>query len=195
MSTESGETEAVTWQSYSLGDAESHGSEQVWPILKEGERIGTYTRNADGDRLDTAYGEWVVDASADRRISATLSDGRVFSTTASDRDKISRAKELSVDFGGAAAAGKLVCEGSTNYVIEDARTGQKWGQFTGASRGVRHAEVQFDTDEGRALGEAEKIFLVYSARRVLESRMVSTSLVLSVCLLLLVAYTIWLWIV
>lgn len=185
----------VSWESYSLGDGTHKGSEQRWPILKESTEIGTYIRDDQGDRLNTAEGEWVIDASADHRISATLPDGRLFTTVASDRDKISRAKQLSVSFGRERQAAKLVCEGSTNYVIENADTGEKWGQFTGASRGVRHAEVQFDTVEGRALQEEEKAFLVYSARRVLESRMVSTSWILTVCLLLLIAYMIWVWIV
>lgn len=187
--------EEVTWQSYSLGEGKHDHKEQTWPILKEGEEIGSYIRDEQGDRLLTAEGEWVVDASADHRISATLPDGRVFTTTASDRDKISRAKQLSVTFGGGSHEAKLVCEGSTNYVIENAASGEKWGQFTGASRGVRHAEVQFDTDEGRALPEEEKVFLVYSARRVLESRMVSSTWILTVCLIALIAYMIWAWIV
>lgn len=185
----------VTWESYSLGDGTHKGAVQTWPILKESAEIGTYTRDEQGDRLKTAEGEWVIDASADHRISATLPDGRLFTTVASDRDKISRAKQLSVSFGPERQAAKLVCEGSTNYVIENATSGEKWGQFTGASRGVRHAEVQFDTDEGRALPEEEKVFLVYSARRVLESRMVSTTWILTVCLLALIAYMIWVWIV
>ena len=187
--------EEVFWESYSLGDGSREKSEQTWPILKESTEVGTYIRDEQGDRLNTPEGEWVIDASANHRVSATLPDGRVFSTVAADRDKISRAKQLSVTFGPERPEGKLVCEGSTNYVIENAKTGEKWGPFTGASRGVRHAEVQFDTDEGRALPEEEKIFLVYSARRVLESRMVSSTWILTVCLLLLIAYMIWVWIV
>ena len=91
--------EEVFWESYSLGDGSREKSEQTWPILKESTEIGTYIRDEQGDRLNTPEGEWVIDASANHRVSATLPDGRVFSTVAADRDKISRAKQLSVTFG------------------------------------------------------------------------------------------------
>lgn len=184
----------VTWESWSLGDDKSHDKAQHWPVLAEDKVVAEYTRDGETDSI--AYGEevWQLDASKDHELKATQPDGRVYTATAKDRDRIVRAKLLSVDFGADHPGGSIVCEGSTNYVIENAATGTKWGQFTGASRGVRHAEIQFDTEEGRALSEDQKIFLVWTARRVLESRMVSMTWILTLSLILLIAYLAWVWI-
>ena len=66
--------EEVFWESYSLGDGSREKSEQTWPILKESTEVGTYMRDEQGDRLNTPEGEWVIDASANHRVSATLPD-------------------------------------------------------------------------------------------------------------------------
>lgn len=187
--------EEVTWQSWSLGNGKEHHKAQHWPVLAEDAKVGEYIRADDHDTIVTEAGTWRIDSDADHQLTATLPDGRIFTTTATDRKKIARAKQLTVEFGGETAPASVVCEGSTNYVIENKSTGEKWGQFTGASRGVRHAEIQFDTEEGRALADDQKIFLVYSARRILEARMVSTTIILSICLLLLIAYILRAWLV
>lgn len=184
----------VTWESWSLGDDKSLDKAQHWPVLAEDKVVAEYTRAGEVDFITHGDEKWQLDASKDHELKATLPDGRVFTTVAKDRDRIARAKLLSVDLGEGHPGGSIVCEGSTNYVIENAATGTKWGQFTGASRGVRHAEIQFDTDEGRALSEDEKIFLVWTARRVLESRMVSMTWILTLCLILLIAYLAWVWV-
>ncbi|WP_448852257.1 hypothetical protein [Corynebacterium sp. 335C] len=88
---------------------------------------------------------------------------------------------------------RILCETSQHYVIEDVK-GAKLGQFTGASHGVRAAEIQFDTPEGRALSDDQKMYLTWSARHILEARMVSSTWILTVCLLLLIAYLAYIWV-
>ena len=116
------------------------------------------------------------------------------------RDAADRPAEAGAAGGDAAGrvvgvpqAARIICEASQHYVIEDAK-GVKLGQFTGANHGVRAAEIQFDTPEGRALTDDQKMFLTWSARHILESRLVSSTWILTVCLLLLIAYLVYIWV-
>ncbi|MEJ6020083.1 hypothetical protein [Corynebacterium sp. H113] len=174
----------VTWESWSLGDPKKDRT----PILREDQVVGEYVRHDGKDSIE-ANGTWALQAD-ENSLSGTLPDGRVYSATSADGKKIARSKAINVDFGDSSA--RIVCEGSTNYVIEN--DADKIGQFTGASRGVRHAEIQYDTEVGRALPDEQKIFLAWTARRVLEARMVSSTWILTICLILLIAYLAWAWV-
>lgn len=182
----------VTWQSWSLGDRRGSGGRAVAPILAEDREVAEYARVGGEESIATAEGAWALQA-ADGRLDATLPDGRAFVAEAADKPRFSRAKRITVDFGeGAGEPLAILCESQQHYVIEDA-AGGKLGQFTGASHGVRRAEIQYDTPAGRALPEERKIFLSWVARRVLEARMVSTTWVLTLVLLLLIAYLAYIW--
>lgn len=182
----------VRWESWRLGEEVRDGKEVRVPVTAEGEQVAEYVRVGPEEAIATVQGAWDLDVVGDGRLVATLPDGRVFTAGGKDRPKLSRAKSIDVDLGGDR---HLVVsnEGSQNYVIESA-AGEKLGQFTGANRGVRSAEIQFDTPEGRALPDEEKLFLTWVARRVLEFRMVSSTWMLTIVLLLLVAYLVWAWI-
>lgn len=182
----------VRWESWRLGDEVKDGDEVRIPLLAEGAEVAEYVRVGPEEAIATAAGPWDLDVVGDGRLVATLPDGRVFTAGGKDRPKLSRAKSVDVDLGGDRHV-FVICEGAQNYVIEDERGG-KLGQFTGANRGVRNAEVQYDTDEGRALPDEEKIFLSWVARRLLEYRMVSSTWILTVSLLLLIAYLVWVWV-
>ncbi|MFC3849932.1 hypothetical protein ACFORJ_07110 [Corynebacterium hansenii] len=182
----------VRWESWSLGEETKKGNEVRIPVIAEGAEVAEYVRIGPEEAIATAQGAWDLDVVGDGRLVATLPDGRVFTAGGKDRPKLSRAKKIDVDLGGDRRL-YVVCEGAQNYVIEDERGG-KLGQFTGANRGVRSAEIQYDTDAGRALPDEEKIFLSWVARRVLEFRMISSTWILTVCLLLLIAYLVWVWV-
>lgn len=182
----------VHWESWRLGEEVKDGDEVRIPVTAEGAEVAEYVRVGPEEAIATAQGAWDLDVVGDGRLVATLPDGRVFTAGGKDRSKLSRAKKIDVDLGGDRHL-FVVCEGAQNYVIEDARGG-KLGQFTGANRGVRAAEIQYDTDAGRALPDEEKIFLTWVARRVLEYRMISSTWILTVCLLLLIAYLVWVWV-
>ncbi|MFD5867805.1 hypothetical protein ACFWGD_04205 [Corynebacterium sp. NPDC060344] len=182
----------VHWESWRLGDESKSGNEVRIPVTAEGAEVAEYVRVGPEEAIATAQGAWDLDVVGDGRLVATLPDGRVFTAGAKDRPKLSRAKTIDVDLGQDRHL-FVVCEGAQNYVIEDDRGG-KLGQFTGANRGVRAAEIQYDTDAGRALPDEEKIFLTWVARRVLEYRMISSTWILTVCLLLLIAYLVWVWV-
>ncbi|MDO5731632.1 hypothetical protein [Corynebacterium sphenisci] len=182
----------VSWQSWSLGERRDSGGREVTPILAEDREVAEYARVGGEESIATAEGAWALDA-ADGRLGATLPDGRAFVAEAADKPRFSRAKRITVDFGeGAGEPLTILCESQQHYVIEDA-AGAKLGQFTGASHGVRRAEIQYDTPAGRALPEERKVFLSWVARRVLEARMVSTTWVLTLVLLLLIAYLAYIW--
>lgn len=183
----------VRWESWRLGDEVKSGDEVRVPVTAEGAEVAEYVRIGPEEAIATAAGAWDLDVVGDGRLVATLPDGRVFTAGGKDRPKLSRSKKIDVDLGGDRHL-YVICESSQNYVIENA-DGGKLGQFTGANRGVRAAEIQYDTPEGRALPDEEKIFLTWVARRVLEARMVSTTWILTVCLLLLIAYLVWVWVV
>ena len=182
----------VHWESWRLGDETKHGDEVRIPVIAEGAEVAEYVRVGPEEAIATAQGAWDLDVVGEGRLVATLPDGRVFTAGGKDRSKLSRAKKIDVDLGGDRTI-FVVCEGAQNYVIEDERGG-KLGQFTGANRGVRTAEIQYDTDAGRALPDEEKIFLSWVARRVLEYRMISSTWILTICLLLLIAYLVWVWV-
>lgn len=182
----------VRWESWRLGEEVKDGDKVRIPVIAEGVEVAEYVRVGPEEAIASAQGAWDLDVVGDGRLVATLPDGRVFTAGGKDRPKLARAKKIDVDLGGDRHL-FVVCEGSQNYVIEDARGG-KLGQFTGANRGVRAAEIQYDTDDGRALPDEEKIFLSWVARRVLEYRMVSSTWILTVCLLLLIAYLVWVWV-
>ncbi|MDK8768754.1 hypothetical protein QP932_09635 [Corynebacterium freneyi] len=182
----------VRWESWRLGEEIKDGDKVRIPVIAEGAEVAEYVRVGPEEAIASAQGAWDLDVVGDGRLVATLPDGRVFTAGGKDRPKLARAKKIDVDLGGDRHL-FVVCEGSQNYVIEDARGG-KLGQFTGANRGVRAAEIQYDTDDGRALPDEEKIFLSWVARRVLEYRMVSSTWILTVCLLLLIAYLVWVWV-
>ena len=182
----------VHWESWRLGDEVKNGDEVRIPVIAEGAEVAEYVRVGPEEAIATAQGAWDLDVVGEGRLVATLPDGRVFTAGGKDRSKLSRAKKVDVDLGGDRTI-FVVCEGAQNYVIEDERGG-KLGQFTGANRGVRTAEIQYDTDAGRALPDEEKIFLSWVARRVLEYRMISSTWILTICLLLLIAYLVWVWV-
>ncbi|WP_295626727.1 hypothetical protein [uncultured Corynebacterium sp.] len=182
----------VRWESWRLGDEVKDGDEVRIPVTAEGAEVAEYVRVGPEEAIATAEGAWDLDVVGDGNLVATLPDGRVFTASGKDRPKLARAKSIDVDLGADRHLA-VICEGAQNYVIEDAH-GVKLGQFTGANRGVRAAEIQYDTDEGRALPDEEKIFLTWVARRVLEFRMVSSTWILTICLLLLIAYLVWVWV-
>lgn len=182
----------VRWESWSLGEESRNGKEVRVPVTAEGEQVAEYVRVGPEEAIATNEGPWDLDVVGEGRLVATLPDGRVFTAGGKDRPKLARAKTIHVEFGDDRHA-VVTNEGSQNYVIEDG-SGNKLGQFTGANRGVRTAEIQFDTDEGRALPDEEKLFLTWVARRVLEFRMVSMTWMLTIVLLLLIAYLVWAWI-
>ena len=182
----------VHWESWRLGDEVKNGDEVRIPVIAEGAEVAEYVRVGPEEAIATAQGAWDLDVVGEGRLVATLPDGRVFTAGGKDRSKLSRAKKIDVDLGGDRTI-FVVCEGAQNYIIEDERGG-KLGQFTGANRGVRTAEIQYDTDAGRALPDEEKIFLSWVARRVLEYRMISSTWILTICLLLLIAYLVWVWV-
>lgn len=182
----------VHWETWRLGEEIKDGDEVRIPVTAEGAEVAEYVRVGPEEAIASAQGAWDLDVVGDGRLVATLPDGRVFTAGGKDRSKLSRAKKIDVDLGGDRHL-FVVCEGAQNYVIEDDRGG-KLGQFTGANRGVRAAEIQYDTDAGRALPDEEKIFLTWVARRVLEYRMISSTWILTICLLLLIAYLVWVWV-
>lgn len=198
----------VTWESWQLGTPSHDGPTHHAPIERDGEEVSDYVVVDKEEAIAAPGGVWRLDVGPGR-LTAALPDGRTFQTVAEDKPKFSRAKRLSVDFAAAATeapagdadtsapgtdAARIICEASTHYVIEDL-DGAKLGQFTGARRGVRTSEIQFDTPEGRALADEQKVFLVWSARHILESRLVSMTWVLSICLILLIAYLVRVWLI
>ncbi len=202
----------VEWESWRLGKPTTAGSgkdaEIRTPIVREDAEVAVFTRRKgtagqghadsievpEGDgALASVAGSWELTAD-NQRLEAQLPDGRVFTAAAKDRDKISRAKLLEVTFADSDSNATQIwieCEGSTNYVIED--NNDKLGQFTGANRGIRDAQVQYDTPAGRQLPLEQKIYLQWVARRVLESRVSSASLVMIIFLIFVVLYLAWVW--
>ncbi|MBV7295779.1 hypothetical protein KRX51_07605 [Corynebacterium sp. TAE3-ERU12] len=185
----------VSWESWTLGEQEKNGETVTAPILRDGTAVAEYVRVGKQEAINSGGESWDVDQVDKARLIANLPDGRCFTAKAEDKGSVSRAKRLSVDFGTGTKADDsvvIVCESSQNYVLENT-SGVKLGQFTGANHGVRHAEIQYDTPAGKDLPDEHKVFLSWVARHVLESRMISATWVLTLVLLLLIAYLTYIW--
>ncbi|QDZ43010.1 hypothetical protein [Corynebacterium sp. sy039] len=115
-------------------------------------------------------------------IRATLPDGRVYRAVPEDEGKkFSRSKRVVVRTDRNSYA---VNEARQDWVYVSADAAEdKLGQFSGGNKGVRQAITEFEPDS--QLSDSEKIFFSLVTRHILEARLDSTSLVLSISLLIL----------
>lgn len=192
----------VTWESWKLGPVRKDGNKSKNSILRDDTEVAEYVQVGPEEAIGTAKGVWDLDVLENGRLMATLPDNRVFTAAGVDRPRLVRAKKLDVEFGTSEevlleddtpGGVRIVCESSQNYVIEDME-GHKLGQFSGAKRGVITAEIQYDTKRGKALPEDHKIFLTWVSRRVLDARQVGSTWIMTVMLLLLIAYLAYVWV-
>ncbi|MEZ2120835.1 MULTISPECIES: hypothetical protein [unclassified Corynebacterium] len=144
------------------------------------------TEPADNHSATVEGEEWRLSASKSGPLRATLADGRVFTATP-DKSRLARAKTITVDFAGDAEA-VLVNESRSDWVIE-ASDGKKLGQFSGANHGVRRVIVEMEADAELPLDRA--VFTAWVSRKALEAKMISSTLVLTVSLLILTPLIIW----
>ncbi|QMV84926.1 hypothetical protein HW450_11405 [Corynebacterium hindlerae] len=85
---------------------------------------------------------------------------------------VARMGERSIDF---------INEQKSDWIIDE--NDVKLGQFTGANHGVRHVAVDFEPDA--KLDEEQRVFLAWLSRIALEQRLVGSSWILTVILLIL----------
>ncbi len=145
-------------------------------------KVGTF-----GDSTDKAFNttatvegqEWELSFDIDGTASATLPDGRVFTADPGGKG-FSRSKNIEIDMAGTHMV--FINENKSNWIIDDADS-EKVGQFTGVNNGLRRAILEFDT--GRTLPVEQEAFLSWVTRKTLESRMVGSSVGLTIFLLIL----------
>lgn len=142
-----------------------------------------YQHSDAGDVIVVGDATWRLSGSADSALVATLPDGRVF--TAQGRGKkIGRAARIDADLSSQGYT--FVNEVRTDWIIDDA-SNQKVAQFTGAGHGVRHPELELEDHPSIPADHA--VFLAYIARAALETKMLSSTMVLTICLALIAPFT------
>lgn len=77
---------------------------------------------------------------------------------------------------------EAIHEGKGNWIIDDAAS-QKVAQFTGVNNGMRRAILEFE--KGMQLPVDQEVFLSWTTRKTLESRMLGTSWALTIFLVIL----------
>lgn len=90
---------------------------------------------------------------------------------------VAQVGERSIDF---------INEQKSDWIIDE--NDVKLGQFTGANSGVRHVAVEFEEDA--KLSEEQKVFLAWLSRIALEQRLVSSTWMLTLILLILTPFII-----
>lgn len=85
---------------------------------------------------------------------------------------VARVGDRSIDF---------INEQKSDWIIDEDDV--KLGQFTGANHGVRHVEVEFEEDA--ELTKEQKVFLAWLSRITLEQHLVASTWILTLVLLIL----------
>ena len=127
--------------------------------------------------------QWTLEAKQKGNSTATLPNNRTF-VAAPVGGKLARAKEVDLDFG----KHSLTIENTSgqDYVVETSG-GSKVAQYTGAGRGVRNTVIELESND---LTREERVFLAWVARVQLEARLISTTWIWTVFLLLLMPFMI-----
>lgn len=149
---------------------------------EEQERIATFgdsTSKAFTSTATVGDREWQLSFDIDGTASATLPDGRVFTADPGEKG-FSKAKNILIDMDGTQM--EAIHEGKGNWIIDDAAS-QKVAQFTGVNNGMRRAILEFE--EGMQLPVDQEVFLSWTTRKTLESRMLGTSWALTIFLVIL----------
>ncbi|MDO4762427.1 MAG: hypothetical protein Q4A31_10950 [Corynebacterium sp.] len=123
-------------------------------------------------------GSWELKADK-HSLAATLPDGRVFQATTGAKP-FGRSKRIDVDLAGVSVA--AVNEAGQDWVYVDSAD-EKLGQFSGGNNGVRKSITEF---EESSLSDEQKVFLSWVTKTALEAKMLSGTLVLTICLLLVI---------
>ena len=174
--------ENLTW-----GPRETTDGHTTLSLALGDREIAVFGTEPADDHSATVQGdEWRLSAAKSGPLRATLADGRVFTATP-DKSRLARAKTITVDFAGEAEA-VFVNEARTDWVIE-ASDGTKLGQFSGAHHGVRKVIVEMEPDADLPVERA--VFNAWVSRMALEAKMISSTVVLTVSLLILTPLIIW----
>ncbi|MFP7364354.1 hypothetical protein SFC07_01005 [Corynebacterium callunae] len=115
---------------------------------------------------------------------ATLPDGRVFKAQVVDKG-FSHAKRITIDMAGVEMT--AINEEKANWIIDDANE-QKVAQFSGVNNGMRASVLEFE--EGSTVSAEQEVFLSWIARKTLESRMLGSSWGLTIFLIILTPFII-----
>ncbi|MDO4632219.1 MAG: hypothetical protein Q4A82_08070, partial [Corynebacterium sp.] len=115
--------------------------------------------------------------------SSALAEGELAArtfTASIDGKKFSRAKEITIDFGDKKVF--AINESGGDWVYVDAAD-NKIGQFSGGNNGVRKSITEFEPDA--ALSLEEQVFLSWVTRTALEAKLMVTSMIVIMSLLLM----------
>lgn len=152
-------------------------------ITPDSKVIAKFSHSKKGSTAIVDGQEWKLDAQQKGNSTAELANGKKF-VAAPLGGKIARAKEVDLDFGNRS----LTIENTSgqDYVVETAG-GDKVAQYTGAGRGVRQVVIELESND---LTRDERVFLAWVARVQLEARLVSSTWIWTVFLLLLLPFMI-----
>ncbi|MDO4685378.1 MAG: hypothetical protein Q4A92_02420 [Corynebacterium sp.] len=172
------------------GARQKVGSKVEIPLLQGGETIATFTMDNSDKSTIAVVGEQTWELSVDPKVEArakiNAASGPIEYTAKPQEGRFDRAKRITADLAGVEYV--LVNEAKSDWVVLDAK-GEKVGQFTGANHGVRHVELE--VEPGAKLSNEHAVFLAWLARIALESRLVGSTWILTVSLLVLSPLIIW----
>ncbi|MEJ4112780.1 hypothetical protein ACGE24_03735 [Corynebacterium kroppenstedtii] len=169
--------------------------------VKPSGSVDSHTGGSDPAGVDpSSWPEWTFVPHTKGRLSASGPDGRNFhadpeSQRQGHEGQIGRAKRVSLDLegreGSSPAEGiqavTIVNCGKLDFVVETPDE-MKIGQFTGGNRGVRHVVVECEPGHEDALTTQQQVFLAWIARMQLESRLVTSTWMWTVLLIVLLPF-------
>ncbi|WJZ03297.1 hypothetical protein [Corynebacterium freiburgense] len=173
------------------GARQNAGSKVTIPLLQGGEEVATFTMDKSDKTTTAKVGErtWelTVEPKKEARAKIAVETSKPIEYSAvPEEGRFDRAKRIRADLGGTEFT--LVNEAKTDWVVLDAE-GEKVGQFTGANHGVRHVELEIEP--GAEVSQDQAVFLAWLARIALEARLVGSTWILTVSLLVLSPIIIW----
>ncbi|MEJ5998497.1 hypothetical protein [Corynebacterium sp. H130] len=148
-------------------------------LSENGEQVTEFVLDGDSKATALIDGESWEFTLEDTVASAT--NGEVTWSATADKG-FKKAKQFVAQVGDRSI--DFINEQKTDWIIDE--NDVKLGQFTGAANGVRHVEVDYEPDV--KLDVKQRVFLAWLARIALEQRLVNSTWILTLVLLILAPF-------
>lgn len=170
------------------GARDKSGAQVTIPLLQGDEVLATFVTDHKAETTTAQVGDrtWTFEAGRKGDAVARIGDSIEYRAVPS-KGRFDRSDNVTVTVGKRTF--KLTREAKSDWIVEVEPHNDKVAQFTGAQHAVRHVELE--VEEGAELSQDEAVFLAWVARIVLEARLVGFTWILTVCLLALTPFIVW----
>ncbi|MDO5076038.1 hypothetical protein [Corynebacterium sp.] len=168
------------------GARKQSGAEVHIPLLAGDAVLATFVTDRKADTTTAQVGEqlWSFEVARKGNAVARIGDSVVY-TAVPEKGRFDRSDTITATVGTRVFT--FTREAKSDWIVE--LDSEKVAQFTGAGHGVRHVELELE--EGVSLTQDEAVFLAWVARIVLEARLVGSTWILTLSLLLLTPFILW----